>query len=258
MRVLSVVLSCALLACVVNPDPREPTPESMQTTGKGAWIVVERRDATVIQGELLAIDHGVIYVKEAARQETSVPLYNVQHAEVFKYESDWGFGLWGALGTVSTISHGAWLIFSVPLWIISASIAARTESSHVRLQIPEDDIDEIVKWARFPQGMPERKVKPPSGRDEAWRLTKQAQQDARDGRCGSLAELAEQIRNLDAEIYALTFLRDEAIRRCLGMPSLLAPPGMSPTTSPTSPPTGPSTAPPAAPSDAGVPVDAIP
>lgn len=263
MRVLSLLIGCALAACVYNPDPRSPSPKEMQQSGKGAWIVVTQRDGSEIAGELLAIDQGVIYVKKGARDDVSIPLYNVRGADVFKYESDWGFGLWGTLGTLSTISHGVFLVFTAPIWILSSSIAAGYEAAHVRLQIPDDDIAEITKWARYPQGMPKAKQAPPADqRTAAWQLTKEAQQAARAGKCEEVAGFDRRVRELDADIYALTFLRDEAIRRCLGMPSLLVPPGETqPVPSPpgmTPPVPSPPGMSPAAPTDAGVPANGTP
>lgn len=225
MRALSITLLFALVACLNNPDPRAPEVGSIPISKFGAWIVITERDGRVTSGELLAIDHGMIHVKPGARENASIPLHQISGAELYKYESDWGFGVWGALGTLATISHGAWLIFSAPLWIITSSVAAGYESYHVRLKLPDDDINELAKWARYPQGMPPPAAPKPS-LDEAWTLTKQAKDAARQGRCDVVSDLGDRVRALDPGMHDQVFSRDEAIRRCLGLPSLLAPPGM--------------------------------
>jgi hypothetical protein len=225
MRALSVTLLFALTACLNNPDPRAPEVGSIPISKFGAWIVITERDGRVTSGELLAIDHGMVHVKPGARENTSIPLHEVRVAELYKYESDWGFGAWGALGTLSTISHGFLLIFSAPIWIIASSVVAGTESYHVRLKLPDDDINELAKWARYPQGMPPPPAPMPKA-DESWTLTKQAKDAARQGRCDVVTDLDGRVRVLDPGMHDQVFIRDEAIRQCLGLPSLLGPPGM--------------------------------
>jgi hypothetical protein len=225
MRALSITLLFALAACLNNPDPRAPEVGSIPISKFGAWIVVTERDGRVTSGELLAIDHGMIHVKPGARDTASIPLHQVRTAELYKYESDWGFGVWGALGTLSTISHGFLLIISAPVWIIAASVTAGVESYHVRLKLPDDDVNELAKWARYPQGMPPPSATKPRP-DASWTMTKVAKDAARLGRCDIVNDLDSRLRALDPGMHDQVFMRDEAIRRCLGLPSLLAPPGM--------------------------------
>ncbi|HUS30367.1 MAG TPA: hypothetical protein VMZ53_17785 [Kofleriaceae bacterium] len=232
MRALSVLLAFALTtACIYNPDPREPTLADTQRKGFGAWIVVTARDGSETQGELLAIDNGSLFIKTRVRKPVVIPLHTVQGADVYTYESDWGFGVWGLLGTLSTASHGLILIFSAPIWMLSASIAAGVESAHIRLQIPDDDIDEIRKWARYPQGMPKQSPTI-SRKEDAWAFTQQAQVAARMGNCEAVTKLEPRVLELDVGLHDMTFMRDEAIRRCLGLPSLIAPPSMVPPSTP--------------------------
>jgi hypothetical protein len=247
MRVLSALLACTLLAsCVYNPDPNPPSVQSVPRSRYGAYIEVEMRSNETVRGELLAIDNGALYVRTAPTKIETLLLHRVRTADLWPYNSDWGFGVWGVLGTLGTISHGFVLIFSAPIWILTSSIVAGIESSHMHLEIPEDDLAELNKWARYPQGMP-RNVAATAGskkqkQEEAWLLTKQALQAARFGKCEFVVQLDPRVRALDNDVYQLTFLRDEAIRHCLSMPSLLAPPGLTPST----------------PGDAGVPLDAVP
>jgi hypothetical protein len=255
MRVLSaLVAACVLTACVQNPDPREPTLEYMQQKGYGGWIEVTDRDDKVTRGELLAIDNRAIWINTVADGTQVINLYAVRRAELFTYKSDWGFGAWGALGVLSSATHGFLAIFSMPIWILSSSLAAAAESSHVRLRLPEDEVEDLAKWARFPQGMPKQRVVAPTVTDQimatrrqAWQLTQQAQDAAREGKCELVVELSPRVRELYIDLHEVTFLRDEGIRRCLGMPSLLAPPPPPP---PPLPPTAP--AQPTATPDAGV------
>lgn len=157
-------LACALAlaattmtACTENPDPRKPTLGKMQTQGIGAWIVVTARTGFAVQGELISATPQYIHVLrlgEPTAPLVFVPTADVAHAEVYTYESEGGLGAFGLLGTLSTISHGLFLIFTAPIWIISTSIAISVEESHVEIEYPEEPLSEISKWARFPQGIP--------------------------------------------------------------------------------------------------------
>jgi hypothetical protein len=263
MRVLSALLVCSIAtSCVHNPDPSPPSVQSVPKMRYGSYIVVELVGGAFVSGELLAIDNGAVYVRTEVGPTQTVPLHRVRSADLYAYNSDWGFGVWGALGTLMTISHGFLLVFSAPLWMISSGVVAGVESSHMKFEIPEDDISDLVKWARYPQGMP-KNLGPPgatrpttptvqptvqqkSRQEEAWQLTKRGQHAARNGACDVVVELDPRVRALDEGMHQMAFLRDEAIRRCLSLPSLL-PPSMTPVTSP-----------PSAPPDAGVPLDAAP
>lgn len=239
-KLIALVVAVIMLgACVQNPDPREISIEMMQREGHGGWIVIEHRDG-ILQGELLAIDDATVYVNDVTRNQTlSVPIRAILKAELFRYESDAGFGAWGVLGSLSTISHGFFLIFTFPIWVLTSSIAATAESRHVRDQYPEGDISEFSKWARYPQGMPKKSV---DHREQAWQLTQEAAKAARDGNCERVKELALQVEKLDRGSYEVVFSRDVAIRACFGVDAQahpdVTPPGATPPTPvPPTPPT---------------------
>ncbi len=56
-------------------------------------------------------------------------------------------------------------------------------------------------------------------REAAWQLTKEAQQAAREGNCARVAEIDPNVKAMDAELYASTFISDVAIQRCVGSPT---------------------------------------
>jgi hypothetical protein len=52
-------------------------------------------------------------------------------------------------------------------------------------------------------------------RAEAWELTKQAEQAARERDCAQVEAIDPRVRDLDLELHGVVFMRDVAIQRCL-------------------------------------------
>jgi len=62
-------------------------------------------------------------------------------------------------GSLSTASHGVYLLFTLPIWLITTAGAsyAHSAAGYVRADYQKPlaaEIDKIRKWARFPQGLP--------------------------------------------------------------------------------------------------------
>lgn len=72
-------------------------------------------------------------------------------------------------------------------------------------------------------------------RDQAWTLTKQAQEAARANDCAKVTELSAQVGALDAEFYSDVFMKDVAVQRCFtpaptpAQPAPPVPPPVPPT-----------------------------
>lgn len=161
MRVLSLILAALVAggACKSNPDPRSPSTEEVQRQSLGGWVVVSSRRSGQVMGELIAVDAGALYLltwmpPPGQRQLYAIPVPDILRVELFRYVSQSGLGAWGILGTASTISHGFFLIFTAPIWVLSASLAAGSEAGHVAISYPSHSLAELGMWARFPQGLP--------------------------------------------------------------------------------------------------------
>ncbi len=153
MRARDLVV-VALAACASNPDPRSPSPEQMASQAFGGWIVIHTIDHREVSGELLAVDADRVYLLPAAGAHLHwVKRAAVTTAVLFEYEAG-GFGAWGLLGSLSTASHGYFLVFSFPIWVLSSTITNAEESRHMILHYPQAGWDALARWARFPQGLP--------------------------------------------------------------------------------------------------------
>jgi len=68
------------------------------------------------------------------------------------------YGLWTFGGTLATISNGAYLIFTAPIWLLVGIPSATGESYRDRYEYEKGKTDtlyweDIQKYARFPQGL---------------------------------------------------------------------------------------------------------
>lgn len=158
MRVRDLACCLAVVAaCTQIPSPGPPSLEMMERKGWGGYVVVNTRPSGRVAGELIAIDSKYIYVLRRPIRPTALTvteLAQVSTATLYRYEPEGGFGTWGLVGALSSISHGVLLVLSVPVWIVSAGVSSDFERSHVIMNYPESGWREFQNWARFPQGLP--------------------------------------------------------------------------------------------------------
>ncbi len=252
MRIRELVMLAALFGgCVENPDPRHPSIERTERQGFGAFITITTLAGQEVSGELISVERSVVRVLRFGAGTgalTWVATTDVKAATVYTYEPEGAYAAWTIFGVLSTVTHGFFLIISAPVWILTGSIAGSVESRHVILSYPEHGWGEIVIWSRFPQGLPPgldeealttpraRRthrgtpiVEPPAvapptieqlqleARKQAWALTQEAQAAARANDCGTVLAISGRVQTIDADFYDTVFVKDAAIRRCLGL-----------------------------------------
>jgi hypothetical protein len=158
-RVLAAFLAASLTGCASNPAPKGWLPPAVkaQEQAYGGWISLSCKNAeavTHVEGELIAITDDRVYVL-ADSGLVDVPHESVAKATLAAYATgDGQLAGWSALGTLSTLSHGAYLILTAPMWIIAGIMAAAGESRAALLHYPEKPLASFRAYARFPQGLP--------------------------------------------------------------------------------------------------------
>lgn len=91
-------------------------------------------------------------------------------------------------------------------------VAAALDESAAKSEVRPTEIR--VSQTPPPAPVDPRAQKAQQRRDEAWALTKQAQDAARAGDCAKVTALSAQVGGLDAEFYGDVFMQDVAIQRC--------------------------------------------
>jgi hypothetical protein len=156
MRIRNAVLALAVAvaSCAINPDPRASTYESAIRTAYGGWIEVTPANDAVVQGELLAVQPDEVIVYDDAGRIRRIPREEIASARLWKYRREGGYVAWGFLGSLSTLSHGLWLLATLPAWVVVSTTATLADVAAQRIDTSDDDWNEIIPWARFPQGIP--------------------------------------------------------------------------------------------------------
>lgn len=132
-------------------------PAAVQRSPLGSWANVTLASGAIVSGEIIAADADAVYLGAAPRLLT-VPGRCVRSMRIGFYETETGgIATWALVGTLSTITHGFFLVMSAPLWIadgvVSTAVAER--KGHLTLHFERGGpLASAGTWARFPQGLP--------------------------------------------------------------------------------------------------------
>jgi hypothetical protein len=155
---LAAVVSCA--ACASNSAPKGwlPKPAEAQAGVYGGWIELTSQESAEprrTDGELIAVSADSVWVLNES-QGVVIPTSTVQSGKLTAYAAQTGnLTTWTVGGTLATISNGAFLIFTAPMWLIGGSLAVGGESRSPERKNPPLTWVQLAPFARFPQGMPE-------------------------------------------------------------------------------------------------------
>lgn len=160
-RVPGVLALAALLsACGSTRAPRDWLPRAAEAgrVAYGGWAIVEHgthRDSTQRnEGELIAVSADSIWLL-ADSAAYAIPAAIVRSARVTGYDAQPGaVTAAAAAGALATISNGFFLVFTMPAWFITGSLASRAQARHPVRRADGQDFTDLASFARFPQGLP--------------------------------------------------------------------------------------------------------
>ena len=174
--IVSLAITFLLLNCrtIHAPDNWLPENEEMMENAYGGWIylwIIDPNDEYAyepdISGEFISYRNGEITI---LNYDSIYTIDTNSIAEVVLELVDKNVStivVWGFFGTLSTMSHGMYLSFSAPIWIMGTTIAASGESYRdvYEAEYPRKKWwAEVKRFARFPQGIPDEvdinKLKP--------------------------------------------------------------------------------------------------
>jgi hypothetical protein len=137
-----------------------PKPKALPDYVYGAQMNVRGKNGRpLVSGEFLGIKEDTAYI--LGRQMYKVAMSEMRSANIlFAHTSDMPGGLmaWSALLPVSTLSPGLFMIYTIPLNLaVCVPVGCTASSSVYGVQYPSQiSREQLAKFARFPQGMPEQ------------------------------------------------------------------------------------------------------
>src|SRR5262249_32903974 len=136
-------------------NERRPSPEKAVTSGRGAYSYLQLAGERHETGELIAADSDRFWILTNEPRLVTVPVASVERAWFGVYSTNEGaLGAWTGVGSLSTISHGAFLIISFPVWLAVGVTASAVESGRGLVTYPPTKLAVVRRYARFPQGLP--------------------------------------------------------------------------------------------------------
>jgi hypothetical protein len=155
----ATLLSALLLGCAASHAPSGwlSNPTAIPRESYGGWLEMNYSTAAnkkaTLAGELLAVSADSFFL--VAESFHAVARAEVKSARLEIYNSHSGeiAGL-AFLGTLTTISNGAFLIFTAPLWIFGGIGSTAARSREPMVYFPKRGWSRLAAFARFPQGLP--------------------------------------------------------------------------------------------------------
>lgn len=157
-----VILLGLIMASSCKGPEGLPLPSEMPFQGTGAHIRIEQTNRQYVQGELIASNERGVYVlsrfanpEQIVEKELKFLLWHEVKAYTLHYAKGKNHNWRIPVYTLSTISHGFFLVFTLPINLIVTSIAAANATNEYALRKTELPHMELWRYARFPQGVPD-------------------------------------------------------------------------------------------------------
>jgi hypothetical protein len=150
-----LLLLCTACFYTTAPEGWLPTPDVAQRQAYGSWIKVDYAEAggsRTVEGELIAAAADSVYVLTT---DSLVALATgvITSATLTAYDARLdAMTTWSALGGVSALSHGWFLVLSLPVWVIVGTTTSASVSKEPRVESVDGAV--LRPYARFPQGLP--------------------------------------------------------------------------------------------------------
>ena len=131
-RAVALLFGALATSCASNPTPaeRRVSQEEAISSGKGAYAFVLYADKSSDGGELIAAPPGQLLLLTEGGNLVAVDWRRISELTLGVHDNNAdALGLWGVLGSLSTLSHGVFLVFTLPVWL-GASIGSTAQESH--------------------------------------------------------------------------------------------------------------------------------
>lgn len=153
------ILLIHVVGCANTTAPQGwlPSQSVAQHESYGGWVSVRYytgNSEVEVHGELIAIHTNQVLILSGSERLISIPVNSISLMNLTAYDANSeALTILTVAGTLSSISHGFFLFFSVPVWVIGGSSAIITTSYDAQMIYPAKPLDMFRAYARFPQGL---------------------------------------------------------------------------------------------------------
>ncbi|MBV6440743.1 MAG: hypothetical protein DYG98_14995 [Haliscomenobacteraceae bacterium CHB4] len=166
MKKYSIVIGMALFSFACSAPEYLPRPQKLAYHVKGFYIEETKDGESNMLGEIIEVNTNEIKVLPVTKVGgiRTIPKSSIPNADIvisLTSNNPEGIATWAGLINLAPLGHGYFFIFSVPVNLAATiPVANNATKSTYRVRYPQDiSWDEMKKFARFPQGIPEN-VKP--------------------------------------------------------------------------------------------------
>jgi hypothetical protein len=156
---ITIILCLVILAgaCTGVRAPGESVPKrkALVTDAFGGWIIINPGYPEARMGEFISHNNESVFIMTNVGLE-EIEKSQIDSARLIMYNTQsLEYSVWTTLGSLSTLSNGFYLSFTLPLWLLTGIPVSTGEVRRQNyIDYPAAGWAEMGKFARFPQGMP--------------------------------------------------------------------------------------------------------
>ncbi len=156
IRSLLVALFVLLIQACSLPSGL-PAPEELPYHTRGAQIRVSTAFSEHLYGELIAVNGEELLVLPHDKRKEGLVAFQLEDLHSFRvYYAEGPDLLWAVIVySLTSFSHGVWFVISLPVNLVATSVLRSGAVSEYILRPKDITPDELRRFARFPQGIPE-------------------------------------------------------------------------------------------------------
>lgn len=139
-----------------------PTPTMAGQHVRGGWMDVRVRSGSAVEslrGEVLAVSRDSLWILQPDSSGIVIARSAIESGRITSHRTEGSVSAFTALGALSTIANGFFLVVMAPAWIVTGAVSHHVDVRAAERDLPDDfaraEID-LRTVARFPQGMPNR------------------------------------------------------------------------------------------------------
>lgn len=133
-----------------------PSAAQVPVCGYDVLVKGPEDDKDLRKGELLAVRGEELLVLNREGQVSTYPFVGVDGVKVKVVPgiSKPVYGFWWGAGLASMASHGVWIMYTGPAWLLVGGATLATAAADRNLKVEATELARLSTFARYPGGLP--------------------------------------------------------------------------------------------------------